>query len=289
MTRVLTLRAALACAVAFLVACDSLGRGGPAGPVAAPDPHHLNAPAPGASAVDRPHVVFSERELVITELGVPTRAPVSAGSQASEMTMRSENPSIVAVAPDGMLVGLAPGRARVVTLSGEGSVLDVEVREARALALEPASLTVEAGRSAEFRLVDAVTQEDLSPKAAEWSSSAPGTATVRSGVVHAGNAPGVVEVTARYGGREVRGEVVVRDPRGALEVTPARLRLKVGQVALVQAMSPGGSVAAAWTATSPEVVAAPGGGLVQGRRAGRSRLCAHALGQKACADVEVKP
>jgi hypothetical protein len=123
-----------------------------------------NAPAAGESAVDRPHVVFSRRSLVIARLGVPTVPPVSVPSRPSPETMRSDDPATVRIDESGALVGLRPGRTTIRTLHGEGSSLEVEVRAPQAIRVEPQRLVLEPERAGMLEVFDADSGEKLPPE-----------------------------------------------------------------------------------------------------------------------------
>lgn len=273
---------ALAALCLLLAACGGAG----------PDPRlegaRLNAPGPGKSAMDRPHVVFSRRSVVIDRLDVPVDAPVSMGSTPSPATMRSHDPSVVEVTGAGRLLAHRNGTARIETLHGEGAVLFVEVKAAEAIALVPARVELRPGGSASLSVIDAVTGEQLSPSAAEWRSSPPGVTSVRDGVVTALGRPGTAHVIARYGGSEARAEIAVSGSGGKLLLSPEKLRLRVGEVRAFQAFSSGGAVEARWSVRDGRVIAHLGQTLFQARSVGRTKVCASAAGGEGCSEVEVE-
>ncbi len=240
--------------------------------------------------MDRPHVVFSRRSLVIQRLGVPVAPPVSVPSRPSPETMSSDDPATVRVEASGALVGLRPGRATIRTLHGEGSSLEVEVRAPRAIRVEPQQLRLEPDRSEALEVFDADSGERLPPEAAEWASDAPPRATVIRGRVQAGTEVGPASVSVRFGDAEGRALVLVgvagHEP---LSVSPARVRLRVGEVRAFQAFSRNGPVGAEWTSSDMRVAVPLQAGLFHARSAGRVSICATAQGRRACSSVEVSP
>lgn len=247
----------------------------------------LNAPGPGESAMDRPHVVFSRRSLVIDRLGVPVDAPVSVGSTPSPATIRSDNPSVVEVTGAGHLLASRNGTARIETLHGEGAVLFVEVKTAEAIAIVPPHAELSLGASTALAVVDAVTGERLSPSVAEWRSSPPGVVFVRDGVVTAADRAGTARVMVRYGSGEAQADVVVRGYGGKLSLSPVKVRLRVGEVRAFQAFSDAGAVQARWSVRDGRVIVHLGQTLFRARSVGRTKVCASALGSEGCSDVEV--
>lgn len=278
-----TTRGWLASLFLILAACEEAASG-----PGDESPRLVNAPAPGQSPVDRPHVLFTVSRMVIPRLGVPTRPPASLTSTLGPETLRSEDPSIVSVTRDGMLLGLRTGRARVRSIPDQ-EPLDVEVRSLDAIALTPGHLTLEPGRSARLALFDPATNEPLPAAEAEWVSDGPGIATVREGRIDAGGLPGSATVRVRYAGFEVRAEVTVSPQDTGLALTPARARMRPGEVRLFQLGSRAGPQAGAWESRNPAVVALVRDGLVQARGFGRTTICATAQGRRACSNVEVSP
>jgi hypothetical protein len=211
--------------------------------------------------------------------------------------MRSDDPATVSVDASGALVAHRNGKARIETLHGEGSSLEVEVRAAASIAIVPAQLAIEPGRSAELGLVDAETGERLPASAAEWVSRTfirrPAASVRRAsfgGKVQAGNEPGTVEVSARYSEAVAHAEVVVGSAaRPKLSVSPPRARLRAGEVRAFQAFSSAGPVDASWESGNGRVLAPLRGGLFQARAAGRATACASYLQHRVCTTVEVTP
>ena len=287
MRRGVSTEIALVALLFFLSACSDPSPGAPSRPG---DARRLNAPLPGESAVDRPHVVFSERSFVITKLGTPTRPPVSGASTPSSATLASDDPSIVLVDPSGQLVAVRNGRARVRALNGEGSVLQVEVKAAAAVRIDPPRLSVRPGESSRLRIVNEETGELLPAAAASWVSDSPTLVSVREGIVRAGQRPTTVRVMVRYGDAVATGVVAVRSELGEhLAIDPPQGRLRVGEVRLFRAHAAGGGVGAEWASGDASVVAAIGQGLFQARSAGRTNVCASANAERVCSSVEVKP
>lgn len=274
----------LACIVTGILGCE-----GPPQPPPGQGMRLANAPAAGESAVDRPHVVFSQRSLVIWRLGTPVSAPVTSGRPSPE-TMQSDDPATVLVDASGALVGLRPGRTTIRTLHGEGSTLEVEVRAPRAIRIEPQRLRLEPEHAGTLEAFDAESGERLPPEAAEWATDAPRRATVSGGRVQAGSEPGAATISVRFGVAETRAIVLVGIAGGeSLSVNPASVRLRVGEIRAFQAFSRAGPVGAEWTSTDSRVAVPLQAGLVHARLAGRVSICATAQGRRACSNVEVSP
>ena len=266
--------------VAALVACDASRE--------RPTAFDQNAPAAGTSEVDRPHVVYTRKSLLLERVGVPTPTPVSTPSQPSQTTMQSDDPSTVAVDGAGMLVGMRPG-STVVRAVGGGSELLVTVLGAQALRVEPEQLELEPGAEARVRVVHEAGAE-VPAEAVRWVMT-PGTPVgVVKGLVLSTGTAGQFEVTAEAGGARVVLPVRVGLSGGArLTVSPPRARLRRGQVSAFQLLSARGGVRAEWSSSEPGVLVAMGGGMFQAVKAGRARVCASALDRVSCSDVEVTP
>lgn len=247
----------------------------------------LNAPAPGESAMDRPHVVFSSRTLVIDRLGVPVAVPVIVGSTPSPSTLRSDNPSVVEVTRSGALLASRNGTARIETLHGERSSLRVEVRAAEAVEIFPPLVELHPGESSSVEVIDPTSRERLPATLAEWGSSASSVAIVRDGVITAAGRPGGATIIARYGGIEAHTEVVVRRNDARLTVIPEKVRVRIGEVRLFQVTSDQGGLAPRWSARDRRVMAHLGQALFQARSVGRTKVCAAAFEAEGCSDVEV--
>lgn len=267
----------------LLIGCGEQGElGHPTTP-----PDRSSSPPAGTSPVDRPYVVFSERTLVITRLGVPVRPPVSVGSRPSPATLSSEDSSVVEIAQTGELVARGNGRTKIVTLNGEGSVLAVEVKAVDAITLRADALELAPGGSAHLTLADANSGDELPGSSAAWTSSSPERASVLDGVVRAGVASGPVRVTVRYGDVQANVDLVVRPSAASLSVAPAQMRLRVGEVRSFRAYTADGPAVARWTSRDGRVLASIGEGLFQARSTGQTVVCASAYERNACAGVEV--
>jgi len=266
--------------VLALAACD-----GKPGAPAAVDPV---APAPGTSEVDRPHVVFTRPELVLDRVGVAVAPPVTTPSQPSQLTLASDDPSIVAVDSQGMLVGMRAGSTQV-RATGGGSVLRVSVVEVSGLRFTPERVALEPGREARIEVRD---QEGrvVPHEAVRWSFPA-GTpiAVVGDRVISMGPA-GQFELQAEVGGAHGALPVAVTLPGSArLVVNPPRARMRRGEVSAFRLQGAAGDVRSEWTSTDPGVLAGMGGGLFQAVKVGRARACASAVDRVTCSDVEVSP
>lgn len=247
-----------------------------------------NAPPAGTSPMDRPHVVFTERSLVIDRLGVPVTPPVSTSSRPSPSTLESEDPSTITISPSGGLVALRAGRTRVRTLHGENSTLEVEVAVPTRIRVEPERHRVRPGGSVSLKLVDAETGETLPASAATWRSESPELVVVRGGVAYASDRIGTVRLTAEFAGAEALAEVEVASAAG-LRVVPQQARLRRGDVALFRAFLASEEARGTWATSNARVLASVGGGFFQAKATGRTTACVVAAGERFCAPVEVTP
>jgi hypothetical protein len=281
------MRIALARRTVVLVVMFGLGCGDPRPGAPALDQRSPTAPEAGQSAVDAPHVVFTASRVVVDRLGVAVALPVSGPSRPSPSTLASDDPGIVHVDEAGRLVAARAGKTRVRAVGQPGTAIDVEVRPATGLAILPAKLVLEPGRTAALRLVDSATGEELDPIAAVWSSSAPQVLAVRDAVAHAAMAPGEVTVTARYGGLEASIPASVGG--GRLRLDPDRLRLRVGEARQLRAFAGSAAVTAQWGSRDARVVASGPLGLVLALAPGKTDVCAVVETHRACSAVEVTP
>ena len=196
----------LATAVLALVAC---GRDASA---PAPVPPRPLAPAIGESPVDRPFVVFRDRELLIDRLEVAVPAPVSVGSRPSADTMASDSPEVVSVDPSGALVAHRPGSTVIRSLHGEGSALAVRVEPPRPGS--PSRLGNDARPSSTFRIQPTKARlargavklfearSPTGPLVAEWRSKGPKVVGPLAGGLFEGRSPGKTSVCARVESRD---------------------------------------------------------------------------------------
>lgn len=266
----------------LLIAC-----GNPGARQEAPALGH-DAPLPGQSVVDRPHVVFTVPTFAVQGLGAPVAPPVTTPSRPSRESMLSEDPGIVEVTASGDLVGVRPGVARVRSIAGSSSLL-VTVVAPRALRLDPEYLELAPGGRARVRVLGEDGAE-LMGTAVRWSSADGVPLALGGGQVISMGAPGVFQVEARAG--DAVGKLAVRVAVPAslhLRVSPPSARMRIGQVRVFQAISEQGGVRAAWSASDSTVLASIGEGLFEAKRRGRVKVCAQALDRTSCSDVEVAP
>lgn len=187
----------------------------------APDPIPPGplAPAVGESPVDRPFVVFRERELLIDRLEAPVPTPISVGSRPSTETMTSDSPEVVSIDASGALVAHRPGSTVIRSIHGEGSSLAVRVEPTRegtakfprndgkrpgALRIQPAKARLSRGTVKLFEARSAT-----GPLAAEWRSRRPEVVGPLAGGLFEGLSPGRASVCARVESREVCADVEV--------------------------------------------------------------------------------
>jgi serine/threonine-protein kinase len=132
------------------------------------------------------------------------------------VTWASSQPEIIAIAPDGTLRGVAPGRARISASVGAGvSVIEVKVAPVTVVAvrIEPAAVSLRVGESAQL---EAVAQGQkgglLRGLPVIWQSSDEAIARVSPAGVVTGLRFGTARVAATVGGRRATMAVEVRGP-----------------------------------------------------------------------------
>lgn len=138
------------------------------------------------------------------------------------VTWASTHPGIIAVSPDGLLRGLAPGQARVSAVVGGGLAgLDVRVApiNVAGVRLEPSGVTLRVGESGQLRaLVQGRRNGPLDGVPIQWQSSDPNVARVSPDGVVTGLRFGTARIAATAGGCRATMAVEVR--AGAAGFTP---------------------------------------------------------------------
>lgn len=234
-----------------------------------------------------PHlfVRFTRERVVLRALETPTTPPVALGSTPLPTTMASDDPTVVSVGADGALVAHRDGTTRVRPLAG-GSPLDVTVRAARSLHVEPQRLYLQLGDRRPLALRaddDVVERSDVS-----WASTDPSVAYLVDDRIVAA-APGTARVIARHAGREAEAVVVVTPPGAqALMVAPPTLATHPGNIVSLHArMNAVDQPGAVWTSRDPAILRQLDGPTFRAERPGTTQACATVLSLTRCAQVQV--
>ncbi|MEW6247649.1 MAG: DUF6531 domain-containing protein, partial [Nitrospirota bacterium] len=216
-----------------------------------------------------PKVVALTPMAVTLPNGTPgvLRVTVSpAPSEPTAVALMSSTPTVAEVPmtvtiPAGALgadVPLAtrrPGEATITaTLNGgtAGALVTVTAAELMGLALSPPGLTVAVDESRAFQATGTFTDgttQDVTAQAI-WRSSEPTVATLSSGGVATGMAPGTAAMTATVGSLTARATVTVTAQRGRLSLSPAAATVGIGQsLALTVSLAAPGTEAVTVTLT----------------------------------------
>jgi hypothetical protein len=237
----------------------------------------------GPAPADNRVVAFRQSTFVIDQLDTPTMPPYAVGSIPSRDSLASSDQSVVDIDSSGGLIGRRNGEA-IVTARGDAK-LRVIVRAVRALAVEPAQLSMPLGSRRQLQLV--ADGHPLPPETVRWQTTNPNIAAAFGSEVHAGTAVGAATLTATAGAAQATVEVVVTQPSlGGFAVQPSRVELKVGAVQRLS-VDAGAPIGITWTSSDPSVLQPMRDGLFYARAIGRSHACASAGDQKSCAQVRV--
>jgi uncharacterized protein YjdB len=172
--------------------------------------------------------------------------------------------SIVAVSDSGTLVGLAPGTATIsAATGGKTGTANVTVLAATVSSVSMSPQTVTLVRGARALLTATAYDAANSPLSvvATWNSSAPSVATVSSTGAVTGVSEGTATIAATVKGVMGSARVVVTSVSVAsIEVTPANVALRVGDVMLLNATprATDGSAltgrVVTWSSSDPSIV-----------------------------------
>lgn len=141
------------------------------------------------------------------------------------------------------------------------------------------------------------------PSQDTMSSDAPDVVSVEPDGRLLAHRAGTARVRSATGGRELLvvvsntsrvgvAQVVIAtqdEPSPVLSVTPARIRLRPGQVQAFEARSQRGAVPVSWSTSNDQVLAHLQDHVFQAVEVGGARVCAVAGKVRACAGVEVTP
>lgn len=252
----------------------------------APPPTSRSSEDDAASAIRAlpEHVVFTAGSLDITALEEPVALPVTVPSEPSPATVTSDDPDLVSIDPAGRAVAHAEGSTRLRARGGESS-LDVRVSAPEAIRIDLETSRLEPGSSSAVTVRDSRGRE-IPPAAVRWETADPSALVVVGARVHALKKSGGFGLTAHVGRAKASVELKV-GATGRPAVLPLQARLKVGEVVLFRVADAAAGVDA-WV-TEGNAVVSLGQGVVEGRRPGRSRVCARISSELVCSKVEVFP
>lgn len=187
-------------------------------------------------------------------------------------TVGEPDRSGVALGSDNRAIAVAEGRTPVAQVSS--------------IAIVPAAQSLRRGASARFQVMaDGV---PLAPGAVQWSITDAEVAIVSQDGTISGRAAGTAEIRAAYGDLNARATVeILAAAVPAFAIHPANVRVSVGRIISLEALSATGPIEARWTSASPGVVASLGGNLFRAVSPGVSKVCASAAPRRSCTSVEV--
>lgn len=217
-------------------------------------------------------------------------SPSNATNQ--KIVWSSETTSVAAVSDDGVVTGVSVGWSAIyATVNGIKGYCKVTVApcEVESVTVEPATLTLEVGKSA--TLTATVSPEKADDKTVTWSSSDTDVATVEDGVVTA-VAEGTAKITAFAGGKTGSCEVTVPHvpvPVAGITLDKTELFMEVdGSETIVATVYPANAdnPSVSWTSSNISV-ASVNNGTVTAVSVGNATITATADGKSATCLVTV--
>jgi uncharacterized protein YjdB len=215
-------------------------------------------------------------------------AAVSPASAANKnVTWSASDNKIAAVNASGLVTGIAPGTCTITAKTADGGytasatvTVTLDPAKARSITVTPAVLNLYDGKDGQ--LTAAVLPASAANKAAAWTSSNTGVATVNSLGLVTGIAPGTCTITARTddGGYTASASITVTlDPAKArsVSVTPAAVSLYDGAVKqLTAAVLPetAADKSVNWSSSNNNIAAVDEHGAVTGISPGTCNITA---------------
>jgi uncharacterized protein YjdB len=218
----------------------------------------------------------------------------------STLSWDSSDDSVATIDAQGVATALTAGRTEIRAYLGDDEAvafLTVRAGSTASLAIEPASLTLAAGRQQTLRVYatdDAGARRDVSDQA-QWSSAATNVATVDDAGTVTAQAPGSTQISARYDEQTANATVTVTAAEfEALQVQPSALSLAPGEVqqlSAIETYSNGTridrSAEAQWSSDDAAVAQVDAGGVLTAQAGGSTQVHAQVGGHQGSATVEV--
>ena len=160
-------------------------------------------------------------------------APADANTQIA--TWKSSDESVATVDAQGVVTGLAEGKA-VITATAEEHAATCEVTvviPAGSVVIDPASLTIDINKSQSFSVT--IEPENTTDKAVTWTSSNPDVATIAPDGVLKALSGGTTTITATVGELNATCAVTVVVPVAKLTLNKKEFTLDVGSYEVLQA------------------------------------------------------
>ncbi|MGE3616220.1 MAG: Ig-like domain-containing protein [Gemmatimonadales bacterium] len=214
------------------------------------------------------------------------------------VTWASASPATATVSPAGIVSAVAPGTAlitaRAGSVSGSATIL-VRSPSVASVVVSPGTLSLQVGQGANLAAtaLDAVGQP-LGGQSFQWSTTAPGVATVSAAGRVTAVAVGSAIVTATTAGKSASASVVVAAiPVATVEVSPGTATLTIGGTRTLTATprAPDGTPLAgrpvAWTSSQAAVATVSAAGVVTGVAAGSATVTAQSEGKSGAAAIVV--
>ena len=228
-----------------------------------------------------------------------------AAVEGKTITWGTANPTIVSVAGNGVVTGIAAGSATVtaaVATTSGGAITGSAVVQVRpvpvaSVSLTPATSAMLAGQSLQL-IAEALDSAGgpLSGRVVAWSTSAPTVANVSSTGLVIALAPGSATITATSEGHSATARITVAAiPVASVRIVPDSATVSVRQTAQLSARvsdSTGALLVGrplTWASDAPSVATVDGNGVVTAVATGQARVTATSEGKSGTAVVIVTP
>lgn len=179
--------------------------------------------------------------------------------------------------------GVAAGSDNRAVVGAEGRS---PIAQVSSITIVPSAQSLRRGASLRFQVMaDGV---PLAPGDVQWSVTDAEVALVSPDGTVSGRSAGTAEIRVSYGDLGARATLEVLPAAvPAFSIHPANVRVSVGRIISLEALSATGPIEARWTSGSPAVVASLGGNLFRAMSPGISKVCANAAPRRSCTSVEV--
>jgi uncharacterized protein YjdB len=255
------------------------------------------APVPVAAVVVAPATASIEAGATL-QLSATLRDPQGKPITGRSVAWSTSDQAMASVSAQGLVAASAPGSARI-TATREGksgtAVITVVPAPVALVEVSPSVLGLTVGRSDRVSIaVKDSRGHPVTGRNVEWTSRAPGIATVKpSGEVSAVSA-GSTEIVATVEGKSATVKVnVIEVQVASVQLTPNSSAIKVGEKIKLMAEprdERGSSLtgrAVSWASSKPGVATVSPDGTVTGLGAGNAIISATVEGKKVTAEVRV--
>lgn len=250
------------------------------------------APAPVVAVVVTPATMTLYPEMNLQLSAGPRDG--KGGMLTRTVTWSSDKPGVASIDATGLVTAIAAGTAGITATAGgvSGGAMVNVIAPVQTVRLSTASDTVLTGADLQLTATLRCAQGTELVRPVSWSSDAPGVASVGSGGLVTGRAPGMATITAASEGHSASVAVTVLAPVAAVVVEPLAPVAYVGAtVQLTATVVDGGGKPLArtvtWQSWSPAVASVDARGLVRGLSAGSAVIIASSSGMTSATNVTV--